>query len=106
MDDYKYVGEVNAQNLWITHGIFDIHSHIGVNAVHYLKGASDANSFKDIARPWLRSLDGLNTHDDSYKLSVAGGIATSLILPGSTCAIGRKQLWHLLSWFWNSCSRE
>lgn len=26
--------------------------------------------------PWLRAVDGLNTHDDSYKLSAAGGITT------------------------------
>lgn len=38
--------------------------------------------------PWMRSLDGLNTHDDSYQLSVAGGVTTSLVLPGSADAIG------------------
>ena len=38
--------------------------------------------------PWLRSLDGLNTHDDSIGLAIAGGVTTSLILPGSANAIG------------------
>ncbi|KAG5734721.1 hypothetical protein E4T56_gene17010, partial [Termitomyces sp. T112] len=36
----------------------------------------------------LRSLDGLNTHDDSYPLSIAGGVTTALVLPGSSNAIG------------------
>jgi hypothetical protein len=36
----------------------------------------------------LRSLDGLNTHDEAFELSVAGGVGTALILPGSANAIG------------------
>jgi hypothetical protein len=38
--------------------------------------------------PWLRSLDGLNTHDDAYRLSISGGITTANVLPGSANAIG------------------
>jgi hypothetical protein len=38
--------------------------------------------------PWLRSLDGLNTHDDAYKLSISGGVTTANVLPGSADAIG------------------
>lgn len=36
----------------------------------------------------LRSLDGLDTRDMAYERSIAGGVATSLILPGSSNAIG------------------
>jgi hypothetical protein len=36
----------------------------------------------------LRSLDGIDTHDQAYPLSVSGGVSTSLILPGSANAIG------------------
>ena len=36
----------------------------------------------------MRSLDGLNTHDDAYKLSISGGVTTANILPGSADAIG------------------
>ena len=53
-----------------------------------LKGAADTNSHKGPILPWLRSLDALNTHDDSYALTVAGGVTTSLVLPGSANAIG------------------
>ena len=37
---------------------------------------------------WVRALDALNTHDDGYAMSAAGGVTTSLILPGSLNAIG------------------
>ena len=39
-------------------------------------------------QPWLRSLDGLNTHDESYRLALAGGLTTALVIPGSANAIG------------------
>jgi len=41
-----------------------------------------------IVQPWLRSLNGLNTHDPMFELSVAAGVGTALILPGSANAIG------------------
>ncbi|PVF97468.1 hypothetical protein CPB86DRAFT_807236 [Serendipita vermifera] len=79
---------IDAAGAWITPGIFDMHSHIGVYSSPDLQGASDGNSLKGPAQPWLRSLDGLNTHDESFRLSIAGGVTTSLILPGSADAIG------------------
>lgn len=79
---------IDAKNSWITPGIVDIHSHLGDAASPALDGAEDDNSLKGTIQPWLRSLDGLNTHDDTYPLSVAGGVTTSLVLPGSANAIG------------------
>jgi hypothetical protein len=46
------------------------------------------NSLEGLVLPWLRSLDGLNTHDDAYKLSISGGVTTVNVLPGSADAIG------------------
>ncbi|KAH7098231.1 composite domain of metallo-dependent hydrolase [Auriculariales sp. MPI-PUGE-AT-0066] len=80
--------ELDAGGAWLTPGIVDLHSHIGVYAAPSLVGASDGNSIHGVAQPWLRSLDGLNTHDLSYHLSIAGGVTTALILPGSANAIG------------------
>ena len=65
-----------------------MHSHLGDAPSPELEGAIDDNSLKGPILPWLRALDGLNTHDDSFALSISGGITTSLILPGSANAIG------------------
>ncbi|KAH7929866.1 composite domain of metallo-dependent hydrolase [Leucogyrophana mollusca] len=86
--DSKDITIADAKGAWVTPGIVDVHSHIAVGASPSLAGANDGNSNKGLALPWLRSLDGLNTHDDSYAHSIAGGVTTSLILPGSANAIG------------------
>ncbi|KAH9176445.1 carbohydrate esterase family 9 protein [Lactarius sanguifluus] len=80
---------VDAKGAWVTPGIVDAHSHLGVLAAPSLSGANDGNSHNGPILPWLRSLDGLNTHDESYPLSIAGGVTTALILPGSANAIGK-----------------
>lgn len=73
---------------WTT-SIVDLHSHLGDAPSPALDGAEDDNSLHGTAQPWLRALDGLNTHDDSYALSIAGGVTTALVLPGSANAIGK-----------------
>jgi len=73
----------------MTAGIVDLHSHLENNASPELRGAADTNSLEGITEPWLRSLDGLNTHDESYMLSISGGITTVVVLPGSANAISK-----------------
>ncbi|KAJ6616478.1 carbohydrate esterase family 9 protein [Mycena sp. CBHHK59/15] len=79
---------LDAAGSWVSPGIVDLHSHIGVGSSPSLSGAGDTNSHKGLILPWLRSLDGLNTHDDAYRLSISGGVTTANVLPGSANAIG------------------
>ena len=93
---------------WVTPGLVDLHSHLGVESAPSLagkcdrfhfcwndddfsSGSQDGNSFKAPILPWLRSIDGLNTHDAGYELAIAGGVTTAQILPGSADNIG--ELW-------------
>jgi len=68
-----------------------MHSHLGDLSVPLLSGATDAGSLQGLALPWIRSIDGLNTHDDAYELSISGGVTTANILPGSANAIGTSR---------------
>ncbi|PPQ65659.1 hypothetical protein CVT26_000291 [Gymnopilus dilepis] len=88
LDNYKDLVVLEAEGAWITPGIVDMHSHLGVDSVPALRGSSDTNSLKGLVLPWLRSLDGLNTHDEAYRLSISGGVTTANVLPGSADAIG------------------
>ncbi|EUC66936.1 carbohydrate esterase family 9 protein [Rhizoctonia solani AG-3 Rhs1AP] len=78
----------NVLGAWITPAIFDLHSHVGDSSIPAFKGSNDDNSFKSPLLPFLRSLDAINTHDEALKLFRAGGVATSLVLPGSGDNIG------------------
>lgn len=82
------VETVDVHGAWVTPGVVDLHSHLAVESSPSLRGSSDGNSFNGLVLPWLRSLDALNTHDDGFKHTMAGGVTTSLILPGSADAIG------------------
>ncbi|KIK67367.1 hypothetical protein GYMLUDRAFT_37473 [Collybiopsis luxurians FD-317 M1] len=79
---------IDARGRWVSPSLVDIHSHLGDASSPALEGSEDDNSLKGTILPWMRSLDGLNTHDDSYRLSISGGVSTSLVLPGSADAIG------------------
>ena len=65
-----------------------MHSHAAVSSVPELSGSDDTNSLKGSILPFLRALDGWNTHDESFEHSIAGGVTTNLILPGPADAIG------------------
>jgi hypothetical protein len=51
-------------------------------------GLDGGNSMVNNIHPYLRSLDVFDTSAIDLKLIVAGGITTSLLLPGSAVAIG------------------
>ncbi|EGO25467.1 hypothetical protein SERLADRAFT_437208 [Serpula lacrymans var. lacrymans S7.9] len=87
IQSYKDLVITDVHGSWVTPGIVDMHSHLGDASSPELAGAIDDNSEKGPIEAWLRSLDGLNTHDDSYPLSISGGVTTSLVLPGSANAI-------------------
>ncbi|PBK91088.1 hypothetical protein ARMGADRAFT_1082308 [Armillaria gallica] len=59
---------VDADGAWVTLGIVDLYSHLGDYASPELEGCfgSGLQFSQGTAQPWLRSLDGLNTHDDAY----------------------------------------
>ncbi|KAM6500145.1 hypothetical protein JOM56_003159 [Amanita muscaria] len=87
-EDWEKMVVIDVEGKWVTPGLVDLHSHIGVSSAPELKGARDVNSHKAPILPWLRSIDGLNTHDESYRLAIAGGVTTAQVLPGSANNIG------------------
>ncbi|THH19962.1 hypothetical protein EW146_g1322 [Bondarzewia mesenterica] len=94
--DAGAVTTLDVNGAWVSPGadgkgvvrIIDVHSHLGVYSSPALKGSADWNSHGGPILPWLRSLDALNTHDDAFALTVAGGVTAALVLPGSANAIG------------------
>lgn len=53
-----------------------------------MAGNADGNSVKSPILPYLRSIDGFSTTDAAFANSIAGGITSMQVLPGS----GAKEL--------------
>ncbi|KAI0050216.1 hypothetical protein FA95DRAFT_1640562 [Auriscalpium vulgare] len=83
----KELTVVDAEGAWVTPGLIDFHSHIGIYSLPTLRGTFNLNSHKGPILPWLRSIDAFDTHDDSIQLAIAGGVTSIQILPGSANAI-------------------
>ncbi|THH28414.1 hypothetical protein EUX98_g5775 [Antrodiella citrinella] len=84
--DARNLTVVEADGAWVTPGLVDLHSHLGLIAAPFM--VFDANSPNGPILPWLRSIDGFETHDEAIQTAIAGGITTAQILPGSGNAIG------------------
>ncbi|KAH9921901.1 uncharacterized protein B0H18DRAFT_1086033 [Fomitopsis serialis] len=78
----------DAEGAWVTPGLVDLHSHVGLFSAPFMRGAFDVNSRHGPVLPWLRSIDAFNTHDDAFMLAIAGGVTSVQVLPGSGNAIG------------------
>jgi imidazolonepropionase-like amidohydrolase len=72
----------------VTPGIVDMHSHMGMGTWPATKGGDDVNEATSPVFPQLRVADAFNPFDTSIYLSMAGGVTTSLVLPGSANLMG------------------
>ncbi|GJE84554.1 composite domain of metallo-dependent hydrolase [Phanerochaete sordida] len=88
LDSYDDLATIHAGGAWVTPGLVDLHSHVGLLSAPFTAGAFEVNSIHGPALPWLRSIDGFNTHDLAFELAIAGGVTSAMVLPGSGNAIG------------------
>ncbi|TFY76655.1 hypothetical protein EWM64_g7357 [Hericium alpestre] len=87
LDGLKETDVVDADGAWVTAGLVDLHSHLGIYGLPELRGTFELNSPNGPILPWLRSIDAFHTHDESVELAIAGGVTSVQILPGSSNAI-------------------
>ncbi|KAJ7490396.1 carbohydrate esterase family 9 protein [Mycena galericulata] len=79
---------INANGAWVTPGLVDLDTHLGLMGAPFLAGAFDVNSKNGPVLPWLRNIDGFNTHDDGFQLAIAGGVTSVQVLSGSMNNLG------------------
>jgi hypothetical protein len=60
-----------------------------IHSAPFINGPFDVDSPNGPITPWLRSIDGFHTHDDAFRLAIAGGVTSVQVLPGSGNAIGK-----------------
>ncbi|KAJ4001803.1 carbohydrate esterase family 9 protein [Lentinula boryana] len=86
--DPRQLTMIKANGSWVTPGLVDINSQLGIFSSPPLRGSDDSDSMQGPVLPWLRSIDGLHTRDNAFELAIAAGVTSAQILPGASNNIG------------------
>ena len=81
---------IDAQGKWITPGIIDIHSHMGVYPAPSLRSNSDGNEATSPVTPHVWAEHSFWTQDTQMPLALKGGTTTFHVLPGSANLFGGR----------------
>ena len=81
---------INANGKWVTPGIIDIHSHMGVYSAPSLRSSSDGNESTSPVTAHVWAEHSVWTQDPQMPLALKGGITTFHVLPGSANLIGGR----------------
>ena len=84
------IEEILAQGKWVTPGIIDVHSHLGVYPSPSLKGNSDGNEATDPVTSHVWAEHSVWTQDPQMPLALKGGITSFHVLPGSANLFGGR----------------
>lgn len=83
---------LDASGRWITPGIIDIHSHLGVYPSPGVQGMSDGNEATSPNTAQVWSEHSLWPQDPGFNTARAGGVTTLQILPGSANLFGGRSV--------------
>jgi imidazolonepropionase-like amidohydrolase len=83
---------VDAAGKWVTPGIIDAHSHLGVYPSPGVEAHSDGNEMTEPVTADVWAEHAVWPHDPQFPLSLAGGVTAMQILPGSANLIGGRSV--------------
>ncbi len=81
---------IEANGRWVTPGLIDVHSHLGVYASPGVEAHSDGNEMTDPVTPNVWAEHGVWPQDPGFQTALEGGITALQILPGSGNLIGGR----------------
>ncbi len=81
---------IDADGRWVTPGIIDVHSHLGVYPSPGVQAHSDGNEMTSPATPNVWAEHSVWPQDPGFARALAGGITALQILPGSANLIGGR----------------
>jgi imidazolonepropionase-like amidohydrolase len=79
---------IDVQGHYVTPGLIDTHSHMGVYPVPEAEGNADGNEATKPVTAGLRAADAFWPQDPALPRALAAGVTTVLVLPGSANLIG------------------
>jgi len=81
---------IDASGMWITPGVIDVHSHLGVYASPGVAAHSDGNEMSKPVTAEVWAEHGVWPQDPGFVTALAGGVTALQILPGSGNLIGGR----------------
>jgi imidazolonepropionase-like amidohydrolase len=81
---------IDAGGRWITPGVIDVHSHLGVYASPGVAAHSDGNEMSKPVTAEVWAEHGVWPQDPGFVTALAGGVTSMQILPGSGNLIGGR----------------
>ncbi|MDB9790476.1 amidohydrolase [Gammaproteobacteria bacterium] len=81
---------IDASNKWITPGIIDIHSHMGVYSAPGVTSSSDGNEATSPVTAEVWAEHSIWTQDPQFALALKGGVTSFHVLPGSANLFGGR----------------
>ena len=81
---------VDATGRWLTPGIIDVHSHLGVYPSPSVDSTADGNEMTDPNTAQVWAEHSVWPQDPGFGLALAGGVTTMHILPGSANLFGGR----------------
>lgn len=83
---------VDATGKWITPGIIDVHSHLGVYASPSIDASSDGNEATNAVTADVWAEHSVWPQDEGFNKALAGGVTSLQILPGSANLVGGRSV--------------
>jgi imidazolonepropionase-like amidohydrolase len=84
--------EIDANGKWITPGIIDVHSHLGVYPSPSVESHSDGNEMSSPNTSEVWAEHSIWPQDPGFQKARAGGVTTLQILPGSANLFGGRSV--------------
>ncbi|MEM7083463.1 MAG: amidohydrolase [Pseudomonadota bacterium] len=84
--------EIDASGKWVTPGIIDNHSHLGVYPSPGVRAHSDGNEMTAPVTAEVWAEHSVWPQDPGFAAALAGGVTTLQILPGSANLIGGRSV--------------
>jgi len=79
---------IDVKGKWVTPGLLDEHTHLGIYEESIGWAGNDVNEMTDPSTPHIRALDAINPFDRGLRDAYEGGITTVQVMPGSANVIG------------------
>lgn len=81
---------VDGTGKWVTPGLVDVHSHLGVYPSPGLQAHQDGNEMTSPVTSQVWAEHGVWPQDPGFATALAGGVTSMLVLPGSANLIGGR----------------